>query len=91
MAIKVRIPASLRDLSDGEAVLELPGSTVGEVLHAMVERYPAFSGRVLDEELQPVSYLGLFVDSQDIRDLDGLATPLEDGTEILIVSAVAGG
>ncbi len=91
MAIQVRIPASLRDMTDGMAVLELPGNTVGDVLHALVDQYPSLAGRLLDEQSNPLGYINLFVGSQDIRDLSGLETPLTDGTEILIVSAVAGG
>ena len=40
-------------------------------------------------DLRP--HVNLFVGSENVRDLSGLATPLADGAELSIIPAVSGG
>ncbi len=91
MTTQIRLPASLRELAQGQSTLELPGNTVGGVLSALAQHHPELADRLLDEQGQPYGYINLFVGGVDIRDTGGLETQLADGSELLIVSAVAGG
>ena len=91
MAVTVRIPTQLRELSGGEAELSLEGKTVAEVLGQLEERHPGFAERLHDENGALRRFVNVFVADEDIRFLQGLETAVEDGQTVSIVPAVAGG
>lgn len=86
----VRIPTVLRPHTGGEAKVEVAGTTVGEVLAALVADNPALEERLL-EDGRVRGYVNVFVDDEDIRYLDGEATAVGEGAELSIMPAVAGG
>ena len=91
MAVTVRIPTQLRTLSGGVGEVEADGVTVGEVLKALDARHPGFAERIFDEAGALRRFVNVFLAEEDIRFLDGLATPVADGQTLSIVPAVAGG
>lgn len=91
MAVKVRIPTQLRTLSGGAGELAVEGSSVGEVLLALDAQHPGFGERIFDEAGALRRFVNVFLAEEDIRFLDGLATPVTDGQTLSIVPAVAGG
>jgi len=88
---KVRIPAQLRTLTGGAGELVIDGSTVGEVLKDLDATHAGFGERIFDAEGGLRRFVNVFLDEEDVRFLDGLATPVTDGQTISIVPAVAGG
>jgi molybdopterin converting factor small subunit len=84
---------------DGGAAGVLPGAvdaggdavTVGSVLDALAIEYPALERRVRDELGRPRVHVNLFVGADNVRDLDGLATPIRPGDDLSIIPAVSGG
>ncbi|MCH4904939.1 molybdopterin synthase sulfur carrier subunit [Cylindrospermopsis raciborskii CHAB3438] len=91
MAIKVLVPTMLQKETNNQAVVECSGSSVNELLDTLEKTFPGIKGRLRDEEGTPRRFLNLYVNSEDIRFLDGTQTALKDGDEISIVPAVAGG
>jgi molybdopterin converting factor small subunit len=94
MAIRVRVPAQLRDLVAGAAVVEVePGApaTVATVLDALATVHPALERRIRDEQGQMRPHVNLFVGADNVRDRDGTATPIDHGQELTIIPAVSGG
>ena len=91
MAVTVRIPTQLRELSGGAAELAVDGGTVAEVLKQLEVAHPGFAERLYDEQGQLRRFVNVFVADEDIRFLQGLDTPTPDGTTVSIVPAVAGG
>ena len=91
MAVKVKIPPQLRAATGGEGALEGNGATVGEVLNGLYEQHGELRERVADEDGTPRRFVNVFLDGEDIRFLDGLATPVSEGAELQILPAVAGG
>jgi molybdopterin synthase sulfur carrier subunit len=90
MPVSVKIPTQLRAATDGEAVASVEGSTVAEVLDALYERFGELKPRIADDEGLR-RFVNVYVGGEDIRFLDGLATPVADGGEVTILPAVAGG
>jgi molybdopterin synthase sulfur carrier subunit len=90
MAVSVKIPTQLRTATQGEAQATVTGSTVGEVLDALYERYGELRSRI-SEDGGLRRFVNVYVDGEDIRFLDGLETQVEDGNEVTILPAVAGG
>jgi MoaD family protein len=90
MAVSVKIPTQLREATDGEALASVDGATVGEVLDALYERFGELRSRIA-EDGGLRRFVNVYVDGEDIRFLDGLDTTVDDGDEVTILPAVAGG
>jgi sulfur-carrier protein len=91
MSVTVKIPTQLRTVTAGEAEAEVDDAhTVGEVLDGLYERYDGLRDRIAEDgDLR--RFVNVYVDGEDIRFLDGLETQVEDGDEVTILPAVAGG
>ena len=91
MSVTVRVPTQLRPLTGGSNRVEVEATTVGEAVSALEAAHPGFEARLLDDKGAVRRYVNLFVDDEDIRFAEGLATPVKDGQTISVVPAVAGG
>lgn len=91
MAITVRIPQPLRNLTGNKSTVDAGGGTLEACLVDLEANYPGFQARVMDEAGQLRRFVNIYVNGDDVRFIEGLATPLKDGDEVSIVPAVAGG
>ncbi len=91
MSVAVRLPTVLRPHAGGQAVLDVEGSTIGEVIASMVATYPGLSGQVISDDGELNKFVNIYVNDDDVRYLDKLETAVADGDEISILPAVAGG
>jgi sulfur-carrier protein len=91
MTVVVKIPTQLRAVAGGEAQAELEGDTVQEVLNGLFERFGELRERIAEDDGTLRRFVNVYVAGEDIRFLDGLATPVADGAELTILPAVAGG
>jgi molybdopterin converting factor small subunit len=91
MAVIVRIPTQLRELSGGAAEISAEGATVADVLRALDGAHPGFAERLFDDSGELRRFVNVFVADEDIRFLDGVDTEVKDGATVSIVPAVAGG
>lgn len=89
--MNVVIPTALRKHTGGAKSVEVSGGTVGEALQQLVFTYPELRDSLFDESSVLVSFVGVFVGGQNIRDLKGPDTELSTKDEILLVPAIAGG
>jgi molybdopterin converting factor small subunit len=87
------IPGFLRQYTGGRARLEIEArvATVGEALAALWAVHPGVRDRVVDEQFAIRQHVNVFVGEENVRDLGGLATPVDPEDEISIVPAVSGG
>lgn len=91
MAAKVRIPAPLRKLTNDQAVVEVQGKNVQEVLASLDKNYPGLKERICDESGQIRRFVNIFVNGEDIRFKEGPKTQVAEGAEVSIIPAIAGG
>jgi molybdopterin synthase sulfur carrier subunit len=91
MAVTVKIPTQLRAAAGGEAETSLEGATVQEVLDGLFDRFEELRARISDDDGSLRRFVNVYLAGEDIRFLDGLATPVKDGAELTILPAVAGG
>ena len=91
MAVTIRIPTQLRELSGGASEVAIEGGTVKELLAGLDAAHPGFAGRLHDETGGLRRFVNVFVADEDIRFMDGIDTPVADGQTVSIVPAVAGG
>ena len=90
MAVKVQIPTPMRQHTEGQAIVEVSGATVQAVLESLGQKYAGLTSRIF-ENGQVRRFVNLYLNEEDIRYLDNLATPVKDGDELAIIPAVAGG
>lgn len=91
MAVTVVIPTTLRLFTEHRSEVELDGKTVGEVLTRLSEEYPESRKALFDEDGQLRAFVNVFVNEDNIRDLNGFASEVKDGDEIILIPAIAGG
>ncbi len=90
MAIRVHIPTPMRQHTEGKTEVEVSGATVQAALEDLGSRYPGITQRLFDNG-QVRRFINLYLNNEDVRYLDNLATPVKDGDELSIIPAVAGG
>ncbi len=91
MSVIVRVPTTLRTLTAGQSEVSVEGATVADALESLESAHPGFKERLLDDAGELRRFVNVFVSDDDIRFIDGLATPVPDGETVSIVPAVAGG
>lgn len=91
MAVTVRIPTPLRKFTGDQADVEVQGATVGEVIDNLEARHSGIKERMVDESGAIRRFVNVYVNEEDIRFLDGSETGVQDGDQVTIVPAIAGG
>jgi len=90
MSVTVKIPTQLRAATGGESQVEVEGSNVGEALDAVFAAYGDLRERITqDGSLR--RFVNVYVSGEDIRFQQGLETSINEGDEVTILPAVAGG
>ena len=87
----VWIPQVLRAQTGGNKQIDLAGASVGELVNGLVEQYPSLRGQLLSDEGELNRFVNVYVNGQDVRYLDGLATPVGERDEVRLLPAMAGG
>ncbi len=88
---KIHIPTPLRQYVGKQASVEVPGTTVGEAMAALVAQHPDLRKHLYTEEGKLRAFVNLYVNDEDVRYLQKDATALKDGDSISIVPSIAGG
>lgn len=91
MAVKVLIPTPLQKLTNDQATVDCSGTSVAELLESLEQSCPGIKARLCDEQGQLRRFVNFYVNSEDIRFLNGVNTSLSDGDEVSIIPAIAGG
>jgi molybdopterin converting factor small subunit len=88
--VTVRIPTPLRAHAGGQEKVLATGATVREILANLGTEFPTLRERLFDgEELR--RFVNVYLNNEDIRYLDDLATPVAENDDLSIIPAVAGG
>jgi molybdopterin synthase sulfur carrier subunit len=91
MAVTVKIPTPLRNLTGDVAEVSSESTSLTALVEELEGTYPGMRERLVDEGGELRRFVNLFVNGEDVRFLQGLGTTLNDGDEVSIVPAVAGG
>jgi len=91
MPKKVRIPTPLRKLTNNEELVEINAATIGAAIEELQARFPGIGERLVDDKGEVRRFVNVYVNEEDIRFLKNRETPLQDGDEISIIPAIAGG
>ncbi len=91
MPVKVRIPTPLRSLTNGEEEVTVEGKSIQEVIDNLETNFGGFKERLCDENGQIRRFINFYLNDEDIRFKDNQETTVNDGDQISIVPAIAGG
>ncbi|MCY9782337.1 MoaD family protein [Nocardiopsis sp. EMB25] len=90
MAIEVRIPTILRNLTNDAKVVEGSGDTLGALVKDLDSRYPGIGEKLVDNgKLR--RFVNVYLNDEDVRFVGGLEAELSDGDNVTVLPAVAGG
>ena len=87
----LRIPTPLRAYTSGKSDVIVTGSKISEALTDLTNQYPPIKAHLFNDggELRP--FVNLFVGEHNIKDLQGLNTPIKDGDKLMLIPSIAGG
>jgi len=91
VAVTVRLPGALRDATGGNTRLQASAGTLAEVISDIDRRHPGFRSRVLDESGAIRTYVNVYIGDDDARDKGGTGAAVPDGSEVMVIPAMAGG
>lgn len=90
MAVEVRIPTILRTYTGGEKAVSADGSTLAEVVENLEANHPGIKERLVENgDLR--RFVNVYVNDEDVRFTGGLETKVDDGDQVVVLPAVAGG
>ncbi|MEM7276462.1 MAG: ubiquitin-like small modifier protein 1 [Actinomycetota bacterium] len=89
--VDVRLPTVLRPAAQGQSRVQVDGAAVGDVVDELIQRYPGLGSNLVDDDGAVRKFVNIYLNDEDIRFLEQLATPVADGDEVAILPAVAGG
>lgn len=90
MAIEVRIPTILRNLTGGAKAVDGEGGTLAELITNLDKNHPGIEERLV-ENGQLRRFINVYLNDEDVRFLGGLDAPVSDGDTVTVLPAVAGG
>jgi molybdopterin synthase sulfur carrier subunit len=91
MSVKIIIPTPLRRITGELETVEAEAGSLNDIVEGLEGRYPGLKARLCDDGGALRRFINIYVDGEDVRFLDSLATRVPDGAEISIVPAIAGG
>jgi adenylyltransferase/sulfurtransferase len=91
MNTTIRIPTPLRTYTGGMHEISVQGSTVGEALSHLTDQYPALRPHLFGSQGQLRAFVNLFLNDENIKDLQGTDTPIKESDRLMLIPSIAGG
>lgn len=87
----LRIPTPLRIYAEGQSEVAVEGVTVAEAMNDLISQHPALRPHLFNgnDALRP--FVNLFVNDENIKDLNGLDTTIQENDKLLLIPSIAGG
>lgn len=90
MSVKVHLYSGLKEFADGQNVVEVHGSTVGECLADLSKQFPQMKPELFDEDGKLSGRILVSVNLKSAYP-EEWAKPINNGDELYIVRAIPGG
>ena len=87
----IRIPTPLRSYVNGQIEVSVQGQTVADAMEDLLNQFPAMRPHLTNSRGEFRPFVNLFLGENNVRDLQGLETPLNEGDKILLIPSIAGG
>ena len=87
----LRMPTPLRPYVEDQKEVKISATSVGEALQELAGCYPQLKRHLFDDSNRLRPYVNLFLNGEDVRNLQGEDTPLSEHDTLMIVPSIAGG
>ena len=87
----LRIPTPLRHYANGQKEINVQARTVGEALFVLTDCYSGLRPHLFTPDGQLRAFINLFLNDEDIRQLQGLDTPIKESDQLILIPSIAGG
>lgn len=87
----LHIPALMKSYASGKTQILLEGKTIAEALTDLNTRYPLIKNHLVDKSGNLRRYVNLFINGTNIKDLDGVETPVLEHDVIILLPSISGG
>lgn len=91
MSVTIRIPTPLHKFTAGVASIQTAAHDLVELFENLDERFPGIKRALTKADGTPQQFVSVFVNDEDIRFLGGLRYTFQDGDEVVLIPAIAGG
>jgi adenylyltransferase/sulfurtransferase len=89
--IILRIPTPLRSYTNGQTEISMQVETVGAAMQELITQFPTLRPHLFNGQAELRPFVNLFLNNENIKDLQGLNTPLKDGDKLMLIPSIAGG
>jgi len=87
----LRIPTPLRTYTGGKSEVSVNGAKISEALNDLTSQFPAIKPHLFNEAGGLRPFVNLFVGEHNIKDLQGMDTPIKEGDKVMLIPSIAGG
>ena len=87
----VRLPTLMKYYVNNQREIVVPASSVAELMENLLAQYPTLRPHLFDAQGSLRRHFNIFVNGANIRDLNGMDTPLTDGDKVILMASAAGG
>jgi molybdopterin converting factor small subunit len=87
----IRIPTPLRSYTAGQAEVTVQGQNVCQALENLVQLHPTLRPHLYNSSGQLRPFVNLFLNEDNVKDLQGLETALQEGDRLMLIPSIAGG
>ena len=91
LPVQIKIPPPLRKFTGGTEAVEFAPRNLLELFDGLEQRFPGIKQNLCTPEGKPHRFVNIYVNEEDIRFLGGNDYAFQDGDEILLIPAIAGG
>ena len=87
----IRIPTPIRPYVNGDQVVKVQGRFAGEAVEDLFVQFPLLRPHLTNTRGELRSFVNLYIGKTNLRELQGLETPLEDDDQLILLPSIAGG
>ena len=91
MSIKILVPPPLRRFTGGAETIETPATNLADLFNRLEQKFPGIKQALCAPDGTPHRFVNIYVNDEDIRFLGGAQYAFQDGDEVLLIPAIAGG
>lgn len=87
----ISLPSLMKYYVDDLLEVQVAGSTVSQAISDLTAHYPTIKTHIVDNQGKLRRYVNLFVNQENINNLDGLNTSIEESDKIILMPSISGG
>lgn len=85
------LPALMKYYVNDLSEIQVTGSTVSQAITDLTTQYPTIKPQIMDNQGRLRRHINLFVNKENINDLNGLDTSIKESDLIILMPSITGG